>query len=421
LPPAHVLTRSPERGVQTRRYWTMPMPELIRYKNTDDYLDRFQELMAQAVGDRLRMDKVASSFSGGLDSTTIAATALAVAKARSQPLDLKAFTTVYDRLIPDRERYYAGVAAAELGISIEYQVADDYQPYQDWQNLERSMPQPCHNPLQIVVWESFEQISAHSRVVLSGDGGDEALASATVVEMLQTMPLWDVAGDVLRCFGLGTRPGWGSGVLSRLRRWRKPHPAEQIYPTWIESDFARSIDLEQRWAQINQDETRAVDSPRSQAYHRSTSALWTTLFEANDAGASGVPAEVRFPFFDLRLLGYLLALPPAPWCTNKMLLRMATKQSLPAEIRLRPKTPLARDPLSTIGLQNFDRSSLSTILPTIECYVSIDRLFELSPPLSMSACWEFSIPISLAYWIDRHLKLNRDRLLLRSISRHDTS
>ena len=39
---------------------------------------------------------------------------------RNQQLDLKAFTVVYDTLIPDRERYYAGLAAASLGIPIDY-------------------------------------------------------------------------------------------------------------------------------------------------------------------------------------------------------------------------------------------------------------------------------------------------------------
>lgn len=421
LPPADVFSWSQQRGVQTRRYWTMPVAELIRSKNTQDYLDRFQELMAQAVGDRLRMDKVASSFSGGLDSTTIAATALAVAKARSQQLDLKAFCTVYDRLMPDRERYYSGVAAAGLGIEIEYQVADDYKLYQDWQNLERPMPQPHHEPLQIVPWESLERVATHSRVLLSGDGGDEALCGDTLIEMLQTLPLGDVAGDVLRCWQLGKRPSLGSGILSRLRRWRQPQSEDEGYPDWLDPDFARSIDLPQRWVEINRAEIRAVDSPRSRAYERSTSILWVPNLEAIDPGASGVPVEMRFPFIDIRLLSYLLALPSLPFCKDKMLLRMATAQSLPAEIRLRPKTLLVGNPVALRWDRHIDRSSFGHVLPAIEGYVNIDRLFESMPHDNLSGCWEFLIPISLAHWLDRYLKTNPNISLTASTTRQNTS
>ncbi|PSB55400.1 asparagine synthetase B family protein [Chamaesiphon polymorphus] len=420
LPPAHIFTWSQQRGVQTRRYWTLPVPELIRYKNTQDYLDRFQELMAQAVGDRLRTDKVASFFSGGLDSTTIAATALAVAKARSQPLDLKAFTTVYDRLMPDRERDYAGVAAASLGISIEYQVADDDKLYQDWHKCEFLMP-PGNDPFQTSWRERTKEIAAHSRVALCGHGGDEALAAPSVVEMLQTMPFIDVGWDVSRSWlGLGVQPHWGSGLLGWWRRWGKPELETPQCPTWLNPDFARSIDLEQRWGEIHCQPKQQLDFPRAGAYNKSTSVLWTAHLEANDPGCSGVPLEIRLPFIDLRLLNYLLALPPVPWCVNKTLLRMAGRDSLPAEIRLRPKTPLVADPLSAMGLDSLDLSHIAKILPAIEGYVSIDRLVNTSDTIAGWEYWNYLMPISFAYWFDRYLHQLYNPPLL-ATGGHDTS
>jgi asparagine synthase (glutamine-hydrolysing) len=423
LPAAHTFTWTSARGVQTRRYWTMPVPELIRYRNPQDYLDRFHELMGQAVGDRLRTDKVASSFSGGLDSTTIAATALAVARQRSQPLDLKAFTIVHDTLIPDRERYYAGVAADSLGIPIDYQVADDYNLYQDWYHPDLPMPEPSNNPFRRLGWDSFQRVSAHSRVVLCGHGGDEALNRTTVVEMLQTMPLLDIVSDVSRSyFGFGIQPHWGSGVLGWLRRRGQPDLDCRKYPKWLNPDFARSIGLEQRWAEIINEPENRLDSPRSRAYHNSTSILWTAYLEHNDPGCSGVPVEVRLPFIDLRLLSYLLALPPAPWCVDKMLIRMAMKDILPAEVRLRPKTPLAASPMAVkLGLQPIDRSFIANMLSAIERYVNTNLLPSSIDPTKVWESWEYLIPISLAYWFDRYLDPATDIPALTAIRRHDTS
>ena len=419
LPPAHTLTWSLERGLQTRQYWTMPVPELIRYSNSQDYIDRFQELMSQAVGDRLRTDKVASFFSGGLDSTTIAATAVAVAKQRSQPLDLRALTIVYDTLIPDRERYYAGLAAASLGIPIDYQVADDYTLYQGY-NSEFPRPEPANHPLQIADWERFRWAAGHSRVALCGDGSDESLTPISAIEMFKTMPLLDVGADLSRAyFGFGVRPHWGSGLLGWL--WRGGRPVAELagYPQWLNPDFAQSIDLPQRWAQFGNEPKPVVDSPRSPAYHKVNSIVLASLLETYDPGYTGVPVEVRLPFLDLRLVDYLLALPPTPWCTHKTLLRVATTHSLPAEIGQRPKTPLAGNPLTGKSWQSEDRATISNMLPAVESYVNIDEVAAL---FERRLDWEDFSPISFAYWCDR----DRHHLVSKnpasaSANRHDTS
>jgi asparagine synthase (glutamine-hydrolysing) len=58
------------------------------------------------------------------------------------------------------------------------------------------------------------------------------------------------------------------------------------------------------------------------------------------------PVEVRHPFIDLRVVEYLLAVPPFPWAFKKTILREAMAGRLPEDIRQRPKTPLAGDPLT---------------------------------------------------------------------------
>ena len=58
------------------------------------------------------------------------------------------------------------------------------------------------------------------------------------------------------------------------------------------------------------------------------------------------PLEVRYPFLDLRIVNYLMAIPPFPWFFEKMILREAMAERIPERIRMRPKTPLQGHPLS---------------------------------------------------------------------------
>jgi len=68
------------------------------------------------------------------------------------------------------------------------------------------------------------------------------------------------------------------------------------------------------------------------------------MFESNDPGTTRFPVEVRFPYMDVRVARYLLAVPPVPWCADKYLVREAMRGRLPEPVRRRPKAPLAGDP-----------------------------------------------------------------------------
>ena len=73
---------------------------------------------------------------------------------------------------------------------------------------------------------------------------------------------------------------------------------------------------------------------------------WVLMFEQENAGWTPYPLEARYPFLDLRIVDYLLALPPFPWFFQKMLLRAAMAGRIPERVRQRPKTPLPGNPVS---------------------------------------------------------------------------
>ncbi|MEP7069983.1 MAG: asparagine synthase-related protein, partial [Usitatibacter sp.] len=175
LPPAHCLTFSP--GAQRSRpacYWTFP-PAEVRHRPAGDYVQRFRELLEIAIADRLRTRRVGLSMSGGLDSTSIAAVAKGLLARGEQPFELKAFTVVFDRIIPDEERHFAGLAAQWIGIPIHYCAGDDYRLYEGFGAAKTPHPEPVHEPEGGVFGEFLKAQVAHARVALTGWDGDALL------------------------------------------------------------------------------------------------------------------------------------------------------------------------------------------------------------------------------------------------------
>jgi asparagine synthase (glutamine-hydrolysing) len=405
LPPAHTLIFSND-TLKTQRYWTLPLPDLIRYKRSQDYIDHFHELMEQAVGDRLRTEKVGIFFSGGLDSTTIAAKALDVAKKRSQPLELQAFTAVYDQLIPDEERHYSSIAAEALGIPVKYLVIDDYELYEGWESPEFHTPEPNNEPLSIVRLNQLRNVGSHSRVALYGQGGDEAFKGSTVVELFKTMPSLALLLDVVHSlFRYDLRPPIGLGVYPLLLQWRHKTTDVPAYPCWLNSGFASRLNLSDRWQQVQNAEL-GINSPRSKAHHSLESPLWCWVFEVYDSGNTYAPVDVRLPFLDLRLLNYCLALPPIPWCVRKQLLRVAMKNVLPAKVIHRPKAPLAGEPVSIKFSQSHTIWQYYSKQFMLKDYVdiSVAANHSISRQRLVWDIWERSRVASLGYWLQHSSK-----------------
>ena len=73
---------------------------------------------------------------------------------------------------------------------------------------------------------------------------------------------------------------------------------------------------------------------------------WPAAFESADPTVTGLPVELRYPFFDERVVTVSLALPSYPWCVGKTIVRDSMAGRLPREILRRPKAPLAGDALA---------------------------------------------------------------------------
>jgi asparagine synthase (glutamine-hydrolysing) len=374
LPPAHVLTWSAE-SMQLRRYWSLPTDGRLEYRRPADYVDHFSELWRTAVEDRLRTDRVSVLMSGGLDSASVAVTAHERLSAQSSPFQISAHTLVYERLIPDEERHYAGLVAEKLRIPIHYLRADDYTLFGRCDEPECRTPEPSDNPVPALTADQFLLIARHHRVALSGEGGDPALSPSPAthfVNLLRARRPATLLADVVRCLAHGHRPPLG--IRAAVRRWTRSGPGRPVYPPWVSQDFEARLDLRTRWEE-RFGEPPSLDSRRPESCRALQSPFWPSLFETYDAGVTLCPLTVRHPFFDVRLLTYLLAVPPMPWFLKKKLLRDAMQACLPEPVRRRRKTPMLADPVRALlrqprarWINHFDRRS-----ELVE-YVDLERI-----------------------------------------------
>jgi len=401
IPPAHTLTAMPE-GIDLRKYWTLPIKELIRYKDRREYVDQFKVLLNEAVQDRLRTRSVGVYFSGGLDSTTLTATAKQILSADSRPFDLRAYTVVYDWLIPDNERHYSGLAAEALGVPIQYLAADDYPIFGHWNQLDLLRPEPWEEPYLEINHDLSRLMAPHSRVVLYGEDGDAMLHPSSLADMLRVIPFWQVVSDAIEYgFTYKRRPPLGLGIKARWNRWKGKDGWTFLYPSWLNSDFEARNGLRERWNELSHPKRQKSNAVRPRVYERLSLPLWQSVLEGIDPGVSGFPFEVRLPFLDLRLLDFALALPPLPWCMDKKLLRIAMLGTLPEPVRTRPKTPMQESPY-LLHLQKGDGHWVNDLeqVPELECYIDPKSMPRFAAHITSSdLAWSNFRPMTLNQWL----------------------
>jgi asparagine synthase (glutamine-hydrolysing) len=347
LPPAHCLSISPE-GLKIKRYWTPPTDGRIRYSKPEEYVENFQLLLEAAVGDRLRMDRVGLLLSGGLDSSSVAAMAKEMSAKNAQTTDMRCYTHVFESLIPDREGEYAREVAEFLRLPVKFMASDQTQLFEGWDEPEFSLPEPVEDPLFAGFLDSCRNISADCRVLLSGEGVDNLL----------DFQMWPYAADLRRSGEwrrlltemanyFWIRPFPWRGIRTRMKRIIGRDPDMPVFPQWFNREFLQRANLKARWKELCEHPVMPSKHPIVPNAHASLSLpQWTHMFEQENAGVTPFTLEVRYPFLDLRIVNYLLALPPFPWFFEKMLLREAMAERIPERVRIRPKTPLQGDPLS---------------------------------------------------------------------------
>ena len=400
LAPAHILVCN-EDSVSVHRYWKLPVSAPIHHKRPSECVEQFRGLLDRAVADRLRTSSVGVFMSGGLDSPTVAASAQRILAGNGPDFSVRAYTEVFENLIPHEEGPYAGLVAEALRVPIAFQVSDEtgLWKYPDHQNHD--WPEPSHLPCSDGGLAQMRQVAARNRVALTGFGGDPALSCLLSVHFLQLLKKWQFGRTLADAIRYLTAEGRFSRLYVRTRwqRWFASKSQVPHYPVWLNPGLEKRLDLRGRWEALT-GATVQNESARPVAYEAIADPTWAALFERYDSTVTGVPVEVRHPFFDLQLIGFLLALPALPWCSDKELLREAARGILPDAVRLRPKSPLPADPLIAL-LQRPESAWVDWFEadPELGRYVerrSVPKVFGEKDPWS---AWIHLRPLSLNFWL----------------------
>jgi asparagine synthase (glutamine-hydrolysing) len=378
LPAAHSLSVR-ARNYVVQRYWTLENRDPIYYPRAGTYLEHFREVTGRAVRDRLPHGRVGISLSGGLDSSTLAVVAL---RATGDASKIIAHTRHFEYLMEDAEKHFSCLVARKLGIPLVLRAVDDayYDPY--WYNQQIRTPEPTSAivravPQRIIATEMAEL----TKVWFLGEGPDNALVfewQAYLRFLFTRMDWFHLSGAVVEYLLSKQIREWRSTVSNIITRHRPTSEEKTLIqgPLWFNEDFIEEHRLMARTGQLqNSPNDQHAWHPRAFASFKGS--RWQSFLEQFDPSVSGTGLTWRHPYLDLRVLNFLLSVPPIPWARRKRLVREAMRDCLPKEVISRDKAPLSGNPLART-LRKYGLPQLSLDGP-IRRYVDSNKLPKTLP------------------------------------------
>lgn len=398
LPSAHTLTLQVGK-LNIQRYWQLPrVRPLIFYKHPQEYVEHFSELFEQAVSDRLRTSRVATHLSGGMDSTSIAAIANQVLLGRGKPCDFQAFT-MRDRLMMPEEDSYASMVAHYIGIPLNEIDAEGKVGNVPTEKLQTPLPEPYGIPEGNGGSDLTRRCADHARVVLTGFGGDPGLRFGEF-----DFVVWWKHGlrrEIFQVLGHHLRTHRFRKLYLRRGRayWRKITKQKVEFPTWFNADFIKQQDLQQRYDRINAESIDYVAR-----YGMANTPFWSNIFEQADPGSTGIPIKSYYPFFDLRLVNFMVSVPPIPWLVDKNILRYSMKGKLPKAILARPKIVFKAPSEYVQGMRSSVELWAGDLLkntPGLSEYVNTGELLNCleSEEIDTQKLMGLEKTLAVAYWL----------------------
>ncbi len=400
LPPAHTLTYTNGR-LTIQRYWQLPrFVPLTFHKQPQTYVEEFLALFEQAIADRTRSDRIATHLSGGMDSTSIAAATYQLLQRRGQPEALRAFT-MRDRATMPEEDSHAAMIAHYIGLPLEDVNVEGY--YRQVPPDQPAMPWPEPNgsiSSRQLTTDVTQRCADHARVLLTGFGGDPLLRFGEFYWIDYWRHSQPRQGLAVTLHYLRTHRRKSLYLRRGRAYWRKITQLPLTIPSWVNPTFAQQQDLPTR-AQHHAAQTGDLIA----RYGMGHTAFWSNICEQLHPGYTGIPIQQVLPFFDLRLVQYVMSLPPIPWLVDKHILRQAMKGRLPEATRSRKKMVFSAPPDYSQTLKKMvpvwieDRVKNT---PGLDAYVDSAALLgalQGEGEVAQAALVGLEKALALAYWL----------------------
>jgi asparagine synthase (glutamine-hydrolysing) len=339
LPPGHVLTVDGDSS-RLRRFWELPS-DTVRYRRDADYVEHFANLLRSSVSCRLRsVSRCAVLMSGGLDSTSVAATAASKRDDLGWTQPPLAVSWVFDELPLADEREYITAVTDHLGIDAQQIRGDDAWPLRAGEQWSANPNCPLEVPLRTLHRRAYRAArDAGALTMLSGEFGDQlfAMGDYWLADLVRDRRYGAAVAGLLRqgwIHGVQRRPVSVSArrALARTLGWTRKTPAEtQRQVPWLTDAAARVLPP--------RPVSGSPAATRLEARKRTVGDPWGLLgVKSEQYHASHAGIDLRRPFRDRRLIefaagvpGYVLHRPGS----TKWVLREAMCGVLPEVVRCR--------------------------------------------------------------------------------------
>jgi len=355
LQPGHYLLC--ENGsLTTRPYWDLAFSRERWEIPFETAVEELQALLAGTVKDHMVADvPVGVLLSGGVDSSAILNYAV-----QGGGRKLKAFTVGFDGGQVVDERPYARQAAERFGaehfeISITAEDFWDFLPEYVWH-----MEEPVCEPPAVALHYVSKLARRHVKVVLSGEGGDEAFAGyPNYPNQLRLERVGAAAGPFARSAGLlaGLVGGWLGDARVRRYGHALGRPLGEHYfsrtsgPTALFNQYAEGLlapgFLRQSEGVSPADFIARLLEPvagepllHQMLYIDTKTWLPDDLLIKADKITMANSIELRVPLLDHRVLEFAASLPPrfkVQGKSTKRVLKAAFSRTLPADVLARKK------------------------------------------------------------------------------------
>lgn len=340
-----------------QQYWDLDIPEPSRKISLKDAEAELLSLLAETVELHMIADvPVGVLLSGGVDSTAVLSLA-----ANGTAKKISSFTVGFSGGQVADERPYAKVAAEKYGtehydMTITAKDFIDFLPQYVWH-----MEEPVCEPPAIALYYVSKLARSHVKVLLSGEGGDEAFAGYNNYRNLFWLErvkraLSPLNGAVARGLSFADSLFHMPRVAKYLplmndrfpdyyySRTSNPHrySGNRLGETYS-ADFAHAIDREQSLEPLRKLQThvRGRNALDGMLYIDTKTWLPDDLLLKADKMTMANSVELRVPLLDHKVLEFAASLPPSfklKGFKTKHILKKALSQSIPQEIRDRKKT-----------------------------------------------------------------------------------
>jgi asparagine synthase (glutamine-hydrolysing) len=351
LAPGHLLEYSAGQA-RVRRYWDLPAFGARRAASEEECLEELEQRLAEVVRIRLISDvPLGALLSGGVDSSVVVAL---MAWASSAPVKTFSIGFREERF---NEAHYARMVAERFGTE-HHDLVVEPKVEETLEFLASTFEEPFADSSMLATYYVCQMARRHVTVALSGDGGDELFAGYDRYAISMRRQRWNqIPGWMGRFYRGRVHDHLPAATPGRNWAWNASLPARDRYLDDVSylpalgrergvfsDEFLAEVScLPEPMAEFRRyyDSAPASDHLSRMQYLDTKTYLPGDILTKVDRMSMANSLEVRSPFLDHKLVGWVTGL-PAHWKFRKghqkyILKRLAVRLGIPPAVLDRPK------------------------------------------------------------------------------------